>query len=189
MPGGGANGGGWIYHQANGQVSIGFVTWLSYTNPHQSPFQEMQKWKTHPAVADLLKGGKRVSYGARAINDGGLQAIPKLVFPGGALIGCSAGFLNVPRIKGTHGAQKSAMMAAEAAFAAIQAGREADELTAYPEAFRGELAEEGAVDRPQRGAAGQEVRRPAGFGPVRRDHVGGAFSAEDALHPQASSRP
>ncbi|WP_374944013.1 electron transfer flavoprotein-ubiquinone oxidoreductase [Sphingomonas sp.] len=130
-----ANGGGWIYHQANGQVSIGFVTWLNYTNPYISPFQEMQKWKTHPAVAELLEGGKRVSYGARAINDGGLQAIPKLVFPGGALIGCSAGFLNVPRIKGTHGAQKSAMMGAEAAFAAIQAGREHDELSAYPEAF------------------------------------------------------
>jgi electron-transferring-flavoprotein dehydrogenase len=130
-----ANGGGWIYHQANGQVSIGFVTWLSYTNPYTSPFQEMQKWKTHPAVAELLAGGKRVSYGARAINDGGLQSIPKLVFPGGALIGCSAGFLNVPRIKGTHGAQKSAMMAAEAAFAAIAEGREHDELTAYPQAF------------------------------------------------------
>jgi electron-transferring-flavoprotein dehydrogenase len=130
-----ANGGGWIYHQANGQVSIGFVTWLGYTNPYISPFQEMQKWKTHPAVAELLEGGSRVSYGARAINDGGLQSIPKLVFPGGALIGCSAGFLNVPRIKGTHGAQKSAMMAAEAAFAAIQAGREHDELSAYPEAF------------------------------------------------------
>ena len=130
-----ANGGGWIYHQANGQVSIGFVTWLGYTNPYISPFQEMQKWKTHPAVAELLEGGKRVSYGARAINDGGLQSIPKLVFPGGALIGCSAGFLNVPRIKGTHGAQKSAIMAAEAAFAAIQAGREGDELTAYPQAF------------------------------------------------------
>ncbi|HEX8484731.1 electron transfer flavoprotein-ubiquinone oxidoreductase [Sphingomonas sp.] len=130
-----ANGGGWIYHQANGQVSIGFVTWLSYTNPYTSPFQEMQKWKTHPAVAELLAGGKRVSYGARAINDGGLQSIPKLVFPGGALIGCSAGFLNVPRIKGTHGAQKSAMMAAEAAFAAIQAGRAHDELVAYPAAF------------------------------------------------------
>jgi electron-transferring-flavoprotein dehydrogenase len=130
-----ANGGGWIYHQANGQVSIGFVTWLSYTNPYTSPFQEMQKWKTHPAVAELLEGGKRVSYGARAINDGGLQSIPRLVFPGGALIGCSAGFLNVPRIKGTHGAQKSAMMAAEAAFAAVQAGREHDELTAYPDAF------------------------------------------------------
>ena len=130
-----ANGGGWIYHQANGQVSIGFVTWLGYTNPYTSPFQEMQKWKTHPAVAELLQGGKRVSYGARAINDGGLQSIPKLVFPGGALIGCSAGFLNVPRIKGTHGAQKSAMMAAEAAFEAIQAGRAHDELTAYPRAF------------------------------------------------------
>ncbi|KTT70415.1 electron transfer flavoprotein-ubiquinone oxidoreductase [Sphingomonas endophytica] len=130
-----ANGGGWIYHQANGQVSIGFVTWLGYTNPYLSPFQEMQKWKTHPAIAELLAGGRRVSYGARAINDGGLQSIPKLVAPGAALIGCSAGFLNVPRIKGTHGAQKSAMIAAEAAFEAIQAGREGDDLTAYPAAF------------------------------------------------------
>ncbi len=133
----GSNGGGWIYHQANGQVSIGFVTWLSYTNPYLSPFHEMQRWKTHPAVRDLLEGGKRVSYGARVINDGGLQSIPKLTFPGGALIGCSAGFLNVPRIKGTHGAQLSAMMAAKAAFDAIQAGREHDELHAYPEAFEG----------------------------------------------------
>ncbi|WP_312491158.1 electron transfer flavoprotein-ubiquinone oxidoreductase [Sphingomonas sp.] len=131
-----ANGGGFIYHQAGGQVALGFVTWLNYTNPYISPFQEMQKWKTHPQIAELLKGGKRVSYGARAINDGGLQAIPKLTFPGGVLVGCSAGFLNVPRIKGTHGAMKSAMMAAEAAFAAVQAGREGDELTAYPEAFR-----------------------------------------------------
>ncbi|MGE7207309.1 electron transfer flavoprotein-ubiquinone oxidoreductase [Sphingomonas sp. NPDC019816] len=131
-----ANGGGFIYHQAGGQVALGFVTWLNYTNPYISPFQEMQKWKTHPQIAELLKGGKRVSYGARAINDGGLQAIPKLTFPGGVLVGCSAGFLNVPRIKGTHGAMKSAMMAAEAAFTAVQAGREGDELTAYPEAFR-----------------------------------------------------
>ena len=130
------NGGGWIYHQANGQVSIGFVTWLNYSNPYISPFHEMQTWKTHPAVAELLEGGKRVSYGARVINEGGLQAIPELVFPGGALIGCSAGFLNVPRIKGVHGAQKSAMMAAEAAFEAIGAGREGDVLSAYPEAFR-----------------------------------------------------
>ncbi|MGI4732082.1 MAG: electron transfer flavoprotein-ubiquinone oxidoreductase [Janthinobacterium lividum] len=131
----GSNGGGWIYHQANGQVSLGFVTWLNYTNPYLSPFQEMQRWKTHPAVRELLDGGKRVSYGARAINDGGLQAIPKLTFPGGALIGCSAGFLNVPRIKGTHGAMKSAMMAAEAAYDAVQAGRSGDELAAYPAAF------------------------------------------------------
>jgi electron-transferring-flavoprotein dehydrogenase len=130
-----ANGGGWLYHQANGQVSLGFVTWLNYTNPYLSPFQEMQKWKTHPEIAALLKGGKRVSYGARAISDGGLQSIPKLVFPGGALIGDSAGFLNVPRIKGTHTAMKSGMMAAEAAAAAILSQRQHDELTAYPEAF------------------------------------------------------
>ncbi len=131
----GTNGGGFLYHQANGQVALGFVTWLNYSNPYLSPFQEMQRWKTHPAIAEILKGAKRVSYGARAISDGGLQSIPKLVFPGGALVGDSAGFLNVPRIKGTHTAMKSAMMAAEAAFAAVQAGRSSDELTAYPEAF------------------------------------------------------
>ncbi|WP_375395749.1 electron transfer flavoprotein-ubiquinone oxidoreductase [uncultured Sphingomonas sp.] len=131
----GSNGGGWIYHQANGQVSIGFVTWLSYTNPYLSPFQEMQRWKTHPEVAALLKDGKRVSYGARAISDGGLQSIPKLVFPGGALIGDSAGFLNVPRIKGTHTAMKSGMMAADAAVDAIVSQRSHDELVAYPAAF------------------------------------------------------
>lgn len=131
----GSNGGGWIYHQANGQVSIGFVTWLSYTNPYLSPFQEMQRWKTHPAVAALLKGAKRVSYGARAISDGGLQSIPKLVFPGGALIGDSAGFLNVPRIKGTHTAMKSGMMAAQAVSEALLSQRQHDELAAYPEAF------------------------------------------------------
>jgi electron-transferring-flavoprotein dehydrogenase len=131
----GSNGGGFIYHQAGGQVAIGFVTWLSYTNPYLSPFQEMQRWKTHPEIAALLKGGKRVSYGARAISDGGLQSLPKLTFPGGVLVGDSAGFLNVPRIKGTHTAMKSGMMAAEAAFAAVQAGRAQDELAAYPEAF------------------------------------------------------
>jgi electron-transferring-flavoprotein dehydrogenase len=131
----GTNGGGFLYHQANGQVALGFVTWLNYSNPYLSPFQEMQRWKTHPAIAEILKGAKRVSYGARAISDGGLQSIPKLVFPGGALVGDSAGFLNVPRIKGTHTAMKSAMMAAEAAFAAVQAGRSSDELSAYPQAF------------------------------------------------------
>ncbi|MGH6695067.1 4Fe-4S dicluster domain-containing protein [Sphingopyxis sp.] len=130
-----ANGGGFLYHQANGQVALGFVTWLNYRNPHISPFQEMQKWKTHPAIAAILKGGKRVSYGARAISDGGLQSVPKLAFPGGALIGDTAGFLNVPRIKGTHTAMKSGMMAAEAAFAAVTAGRSSDTLDAYQAAF------------------------------------------------------
>ena len=131
----GSNGGGFIYHQANGQVALGYVTWLNYRNPYLSPFQEMQRWKTHPAIAELLKGGKRVSYGARAINDGGYQSVPKLVFPGGALIGCSAGFLNVPRIKGTHTAMKTGMMAAEAAFEAVQADRAGDELVAYANAY------------------------------------------------------
>lgn len=130
-----SNGGGFLYHQADGQVALGFVTWLNYRNPHISPFQEMQKWKTHPEIAAILKGGKRVSYGARAINDGGFQSVPKLAFPGGALIGCSAGFVNVPRIKGTHTAMKSGMMAAEAAFAAIAAGRANDALTAYQTAY------------------------------------------------------
>jgi electron-transferring-flavoprotein dehydrogenase len=130
-----ANGGGFLYHQANGQVALGFVTWLNYRNPHISPFQEMQKWKTHPEIAKILKGGKRVSYGARAISDGGLQSVPKLAFPGGALIGDTAGFLNVPRIKGTHTAMKSGMMAAEAAFAAVNAGRSSDTLDAYQAAF------------------------------------------------------
>ncbi|MBN8807492.1 MAG: electron transfer flavoprotein-ubiquinone oxidoreductase [Sphingomonas sp.] len=131
----GSNGGGFLYHQANGQVALGFVTWLNYSNPYLSPFQEMQRWKTHPAIAEILEGGKRVSYGARAISDGGYQSVPKLVMPGAALIGDTAGFLNVPRIKGTHTAMKSGMMAADAAYAAVQAGREGDELTAYTEAY------------------------------------------------------
>ncbi|MDF0489542.1 electron transfer flavoprotein-ubiquinone oxidoreductase [Sphingomonas sp. H39-1-10] len=131
----GSNGGGFLYHQAGGQVALGFVTWLSYTNPYLSPFQEMQRWKTHPEIAAILKGGKRVSYGARAISDGGLQSLPKLTFPGGVLVGDSAGFLNVPRIKGTHTAMKSGMMAAEAAVDAILSQRQHDELTAYPAAF------------------------------------------------------
>ncbi len=124
-------GGGFIYHQADGQVALGFVVALSYRNPHLSPFQEFQRWKQHPRIRALLEGGKRVAYGARAINEGGWQSVPKLTFPGGTLIGCAAGFVNVPRIKGTHTAQKSGMLAAEAAFEAIQAGREYDELTHY----------------------------------------------------------
>jgi len=136
-----SNGGGFLYHQANGQVALGFVTWLNYTNPHLSPFHEMQRWKTHPEIAKILEGGKRVSYGARAINDGGWQSVPKLVFPGGALIGCSAGFLNVPRIKGSHTAMKSGMMAADAAVEAIAAQRQHDELAAYPAAYKGSWVE------------------------------------------------
>src|SRR3954462_4769167 len=128
-------GGGFLYHQDNGQVALGFVVALDYSNPYLSPFEEMQRWKTHPAIRAEIEGGRRVSYGARAINEGGYQAIPKLAFPGGALIGCSAGFVNVPRIKGTHTAMKSAMLAAEAAFTAIATDRRGDVLDAYPEAL------------------------------------------------------
>ena len=128
-------GGGFLYHQENNQVALGFVVALDYSNPYLSPFEEMQRWKTHPAVRAEIEGGRRVSYGARAINEGGYQSIPKLVFPGGALIGCSAGFVNVPRIKGTHTAMKSAMLAAEAAFDAIARDRAGDTLDAYPKAL------------------------------------------------------
>jgi electron-transferring-flavoprotein dehydrogenase len=128
-------GGGFLYHQENNQVALGFVVSLDYANPYLSPFEEMQRWKTHPAIRAEIDGGRRVSYGARAINEGGYQAIPKLVFPGGALIGCSAGFVNVPRIKGTHTAMKSAMLAAEAAFEAISTERSGDVLDAYPAAL------------------------------------------------------
>ncbi len=131
----GAVGGGFLYHQANNQVALGLVVGLGYKNPHLSPFEEFQRWKQHPAIREILEGGRRVSYGARAINEGGWQSVPKLTFPGGALIGCSAGFVNVPRIKGSHTAMKSGMLAAEAAFAAIVAERSGDELTAYPEAL------------------------------------------------------
>ena len=129
-------GGGFIYHQANGQVAIGFVTALDYKNPYVSPFQEFQRWKHHPAIAELLTGGKRVAYGARAINEGGWQSVPKLAFPGGALIGCAAGFVNVPRIKGSHTAMKSGMLAAEAAVAAMKAGHEKTELIEYDTTLR-----------------------------------------------------
>ena len=129
-------GGGFLYHQENNQVALGFVVALNYRNPHLSPFEEFQRWKQHPAIREMLEGGRRVSYGARAINEGGWQAVPKLAFPGGALIGCAAGFVNVPRIKGSHTAMKSGMLAAEAAFAAIAAERRGDELSAYEESLR-----------------------------------------------------
>jgi electron-transferring-flavoprotein dehydrogenase len=130
-------GGGFIYHQENNQVAIGFVVALDYDNPYLSPYEEMQRYKTHPAIKPILEGGRRVAYGARAINEGGLQSIPKLTFPGGALIGCSAGFVNVPRIKGSHNAMKTGMMAAEAAFDAIKNGGACDDgLAPYEAAFK-----------------------------------------------------
>ncbi|MBT6591174.1 MAG: electron transfer flavoprotein-ubiquinone oxidoreductase [Rhodospirillaceae bacterium] len=135
-------GGSFLYHLDNNQVAVGFVIALDYQNPYLSPFDEFQRYKTHPDIACHLEGGKRISYGARAINEGGLQSIPNLIFPGGALMGCSAGFVNVPKIKGSHNAIKTGMLAAEAAFAAIQAANEAGQempaalLEDYPVSVR-----------------------------------------------------
>ncbi len=136
-------GGAFLYHLEDNKVALGFITGLDYANPYLSPFEEMQRWKLHPNIRWYLEGdaskgiaaGKRLSYGARAITAGGLMSLPKTVFPGGALVGCDAGYLNVSRIKGSHAAIKSGMLAAEAAFDAIGAGRSGDELSAYPEAF------------------------------------------------------
>jgi electron-transferring-flavoprotein dehydrogenase len=128
-------GGSFLYHAENNQVAIGFVIGLDYQNPHLVPFKEFQRFKTHPEVSRVLAGGKRISYGARALNEGGFQAIPQLVFPGGALIGCAAGFLNVAKIKGTHTAMKSGMLAAESVFAALGSGA-APVLADYPEKLK-----------------------------------------------------
>ena len=134
--GGNAGGGSFIYHLENNQVYVGFVVHLNYQNPHLYPYMEFQRFKHHPMLADLLQGGKRVAYGARAISEGGWQSIPKMVAPGVALLGCSAGLVNVPRIKGNHNAMLSGIAAANAAHAAIGAGRAGDELTAYEDDVR-----------------------------------------------------
>ena len=128
-------GGSFLYHMENNQVAVGFVVGLGYTNPYLSPYEEFQRYKTHASIRGFFEGGKRIAYGARAIAAGGLQSLPKLIFPGGALLGDDAGFLNASRIKGSHCAIKSGMMAAEAAFDAVVADRRSDELTAYPEAY------------------------------------------------------
>jgi electron-transferring-flavoprotein dehydrogenase len=130
-------GGSFLYHFDNNLVSVGFVVHLNYTNPYLSPFEEFQRFKTHPLVRDTFAGGKRLSYGARALTEGGFQSVPKLTFPGGALIGCDAGFMNVPRIKGTHNAMLSGQFAAEAVASALAAGRAHDELADYDSAWRG----------------------------------------------------
>ena len=129
-------GGSFLYHMEDNQVCIGFVVGLGYTNPYLNPFEEFQRYKTHAAIRPFLEGGKRISYGARAIAAGGIQSLPKLVFPGGALVGDDAGFLNASRIKGSHAAIKSGMLAAQAAADALSSGRSADELSDYPKQFR-----------------------------------------------------
>jgi electron-transferring-flavoprotein dehydrogenase len=129
-------GGTFLYHFGDRYVALGLVLHLNYKNPWLSPFDEFQRFKQHPAVRPILEGGNRIAYGARAITEGGYQSVPRLAFPGGALIGCSAGFVNVPRIKGSHNAMKTGMLAAEQAFAAIAEGRGGDELTGYEDAYQ-----------------------------------------------------
>ncbi|WP_343616442.1 electron transfer flavoprotein-ubiquinone oxidoreductase [Novosphingobium sp.] len=139
----GSWGGGFLYHQAGGQVALGFVTALDYKNPYVSPYEEFQRWKQHPAIRAILEGGRRVAYGARAINEGGWQSVPHLAFPGGVLVGCAAGFVNVPRIKGSHTAMKSGMLAAESIARAIAADQAGTQLDDYEEALRSSwIAEE-----------------------------------------------
>jgi electron-transferring-flavoprotein dehydrogenase len=151
--GGNAGGGSFIYHLDNNQVYVGFVVHLNYENPHLFPYMEFQRFKHHPMVAELLKGGKRVAYGARAISEGGYQSMPKMVAPGVALLGCSVGMVNVPRIKGNHNAMLSGKAAAEAAYAAIQAGRSGDELSDY----------EGDV---RKGAIGKDLKKVRNVKPL-----------------------
>ncbi len=129
-------GGSFLYHMENNQVAVGFVIGLGYANPHLSPFDEFQRFKTHPDIRPTFEGGRRIAYGARAISAGGIQSLPKLIFPGGLLIGDTAGFLNMPKIKGTHTAMKSGILAADSVFAAVAADRKADELSDYPEQLR-----------------------------------------------------
>lgn len=129
-------GGSFLYHLEDNMVSVGFVIGLDYENPHLSPFEEFQRFKTHPSIRPVFEGGRRIAYGARAINEGGLQSVPQLVFPGGVLLGCAAGFVNVPKIKGSHTAMKSGMLAAESVFEAVQAGRSGDVLESYTQKFR-----------------------------------------------------
>lgn len=148
-----AGGGSFIYHAENNQVFIGFVVHLNYANPHVFPYMEFQRFKHHPMVAELLAGGKRVAYGARAISEGGWQSLPQTAFPGGALLGCSAGMVNVPRIKGNHNAMLSGIHAAEAAEAAIRAGRAGDVLTEYDAALR-------------EGPVGRDLRRVRNVKPI-----------------------
>ncbi len=128
-------GGSWMYHIEDNQISIGFVVHLNYKNPWISPFDEFQRYKTHPLIRPYLEGGKRIAYGSRAITEGGFQSVPKLTFPGGLLIGCAAGFVNVPRIKGSHNAMKTGMLGADAVFEALQDGRANDEVTSYTEKY------------------------------------------------------
>lgn len=163
------NGGGFLYHMDNGKISIGYVVHLDYDNPYLSPFEVFQQFKTHPTISSILQKGRRISYGARVISEGGWQSVPRLVFPGGALLGCSAGFVNVPRIKGSHNAILSGILAADAALSALQEGRCQDVLLSYEDGWRKSLI-------------GQELYRARNFKPLLKKFgtkIGGLLGGID----------
>ena len=170
---------------------MGFVVHLNYENPHLSPYDEFQRFKTHPAIRGTFEGGKRIAYGARAINEGGLQSVPKLAFPGGALIGCAAGFVNLPRIKGSHNAMKTGMLGAEAAFAAVTAGRAARRARDVRRGVSQVVGLRGPLQGAQR-EAGAQVGHVGRNDPRRHSHVAerswaGRARAVDAAPRQARS--
>ena len=164
-------GGSFLYHYDDNLVAVGFVVHLNYNNPYLSPFEEFQRFKTHPKIRDTFEGAKRLAYGSRAITEGGYQSVPRLTFKGGALIGCAAGFVNVPRIKGVHNAMGTGMLAAEHVAAALEAGRANDELVDYENAWRDLVDRQGSVSGPQRQAAVVEVRHGDRRGARRLRHV------------------
>ena len=178
-----------MYHLEDNLVSIGFVVHLNYKNPHLFPYMEFQRFKHHPLIEPVLKGGRRIAYGARAITEGGFQSVPKLYFPGGALIGCSAGFVNVPRIKGSHNAMKTGMLAAEAAFAALAAGRAGDELADYEEAYRQLLGLPGPEAGEEREAHVVEARPRRRPRPGRPRHVDEPAAWASASAPGSTASP
>ncbi len=188
-------GGSFVYHFGSNLVSYGFVVGLDYRNPWLSPFDEMQRFKTHPAVRRHFAGGRRISYGARALNEGGLQSIPDLVFPGGALIGDAAGFINVPKVKGSHTSMKSGMLAAEVVAEALAAGPGA-ELTAYPERLPCKLGVGRVVGGPQHPAGIRQVRHVGRAGlfchryvlAARQGAVDDALRASGQRHPDGCCR-
>ncbi len=178
-------GGSFLYHLDDNLVSVGFVVHLNYANPYLSPFEEFQRFKTHKLVRDTFVGGKRLAYGARALTEGGYQSVPKLVFPGGALIGCDAGFMNVPRIKGSHNAMLSGMQAAEAVAAALGAGRQHDELNDYDSGWREFGHRQRFVEGTQRQAVVVEIRHLCRRGARRARHVDQYARLLAVRHPQA----
>ncbi len=173
-------GGSFLYHLENNQVAVGYVVGLAYQNPYLSPFEEFQRYKTHPAIRPFFEGGKRISYGARAITAGGLQSLPKLVFPGGALVGCDAGFLNTSRIKGSHAAIKTGMLAADAAYEALGAQRQHDELRRLSASLRALLAQ-GRIAQGAQFQAGHG--QGPGHGHAAGGHRPGAVQRQGAVDP------